>query len=157
MRLLKELTFATALTAAALYNMAPAEAHHAMIGDLMIEHPWSRETTANADVAAGFMSITNNGKEDDKLIKATAEISDTVQLHSMKIENDVMTMFEMKDGIVIPAGQTVDLKPKSLHVMFMNIKAHPKMGDEFKGTLTFEKAGTVEVEFAVEAADAGME
>ena len=41
--------------------------------------------------------------------------------------------------------------------MFMNIKAHPKMGDEFKGTLTFEKAGTVEVDFAVEAADAGME
>ena len=76
MRLLKEIAFAAALTAASFCTMVPAESHHAMIGDLMIEHPWSRETTANADVAAGFMSITNNGTEDDELIKATAKISD---------------------------------------------------------------------------------
>ncbi len=157
MRLLKEFAFAAALTLSSLYDIATGQAHGATLGNLVIEHPWSRETTAAADVGAGFMTITNNGAEDDRLVKATAGISGMVQLHNMKMENDVMTMFEMKEGIVIPAGQTVELKPKSLHVMFMNLKAHPKTGDAFKATLTFEKAGTVEIEFAVEAADAGMQ
>lgn len=157
MRLLKEIAFAAALTFSSFYNIATGQAHDATLGNLVIENPWSRETAAAADVGAGFMTITNKGAEDDRLIKASSGISEMVQLHNMKIENDVMTMFEMKEGIVIPAGQTIELKPKSLHVMFMNLKAHPKMGDAFKATLTFEKAGTVEIDFAVEAADAGMQ
>ncbi len=157
MRLLKEITFAVALTVASLYNITVGNAHQVTFGNLLIMHPWSRETTANATVAAGFMSITNNGAEDDRLVAATAAISDTVQLHNMTMNGDVMEMVELKDGIVIPAGKTVELKPKSLHVMFLNIKSHPKLGDEFKGTLTFEKAGTVDVDFEIEAADAGME
>ncbi len=157
MRLFKEIAFAAALTIASLYSIGTGYAHGVSIGNLEIEHPWSRETKEGTDVAAGFMSITNSGVEDDKLVKATAEISDVVQLHNMKMENDVMSMFEMKDGIVIPAGQTVDLAPMSLHVMFMGVKSHPKMGDRFKGTLTFEKAGTVDVEYEIEASDAGMQ
>jgi copper(I)-binding protein len=157
MRLLKEIAFAATLTFSSFYNITTGQAYDTTLGNLVIENPWSRETAAAADVGAGFMTITNTGAEDDRLIKATAEISDMVQLHNMKMENDMMTMFEMKEGIVIPSGQTVELKPKSLHVMFMNLKAHPQTGDAFKATLTFERAGTVEIEFAVETADAGMQ
>ena len=157
MRLLKEITFAVALTVASLYNITVGNAHQVTFGNLLIMHPWSRETTANATVPAGFMSIRNNGAEDARLVAATAAISDTVKLHNMTMNGDVMEMVELKDGIVIPAGKTVELKPKSLHVMFLNIKSHPKLGDEFTGTLTFEKAGTVDVDFEIEAADAGME
>ncbi len=157
MRLLKEIALAAALVLTSFAHSATGQAHGATIGALVIDHPWSRETMASAMVAAGFMSITNNGQEDDRLTEATAEISGMVQLHEMKLENGVMKMSEVLDGIVIPAGQTVELKPKSLHLMFMHIKAHPKQGGMFKGTLTFEKAGTVEIEFAVEAADAGMQ
>ena len=157
MRLFKEFTFAVTLTVASLYNMGIGDAHGASIGNLEIEHPWSRETKHGMHMAAGFMSITNSGAEDDRLIKATAEVSDIVQLHNMKMENDVMSMFEMKEGIVIPAGQTVELRPMSLHIMFMDMKSHPKLGDKFKGTLTFEKAGTVDIEYEIEAADAGMQ
>jgi copper(I)-binding protein len=157
MRLFKEVAFAAALTMASLYTIGTGSAHGVTIGSLEIEHPWSREAKHGIHMAAGFMSITNNGAEDDRLIKATAEVSDIVQLHNMKMENDVMSMFEMKDGIVIPAGQTVELRPMSLHVMFMEMKSRPKQGDKFKGTLTFEKAGTVAIEFEVEASDAAMQ
>jgi hypothetical protein len=75
----------------------------------------------------------------------------------MSMENDVMTMAELPDGVVVPAGQTVEFKPMSFHVMFLKVKSHPKRGDYFKGALTFEKAGTVEIEFAVEDAHAGMD
>ena len=104
-----------------------------------------------SDVAAGFMKITNTGTADDRLVSATATITGTVQLHDMKMEGDVMKMFEIPGGIVIPAGQTVELKPKSLHVMFMDLKRAPVEGEAFKGTLTFEKAGTVEIDYEVTA------
>jgi periplasmic copper chaperone A len=153
---IREIAFAATLSVASLYHMSVGYAHEMKIGNLVIEHPWSRQPPMAADVAAGYMKITNTGTEDDRLVKATAEITGTVQLHDMKMDGDVMKMIELTDGIPIPAGQTVELKPKSLHVMFMDLKTPPKEGDEFKGTLTFEKAGTIEVEYAVEAPDAGM-
>jgi hypothetical protein len=152
----KQYVFASVLTLVAFHGMATGEAHETKIGNLVISHPWSRQSPMAADVAAGFFSITNNGKEDDRLIKATAEITLKVQLHDMKLENDVMKMIELPEGIPVPAGKTVELKPKSLHVMFLDLKNPVMEGEEIKGTLVFEKAGTVEVEFEVMAPDAGM-
>ena len=157
MKLIKEIAFASALTLAALLQPVDAYAHEIKIGDLTISHPWSRQSPMGADVAAGFMKITNNGATDDKLIKATAEIAPMVQLHDMKMDGDVMKMFEVEGGIAIPAGQTVELKPKSLHVMFMQMPKQPDVNSSFKGTLTFEKAGSVDVEFEVVEPGASMD
>ena len=104
------------------------------------------ERTSKANVSAGFMKISNNGTTDDRLVKATSDIAPVVQLHDMKMDGEVMKMFEVEGGIPLPAGQTVELKPKSLHIMFMKVAKQPGAGTSFRGTLTFEKAGTVEVE-----------
>jgi copper(I)-binding protein len=157
MRLFKEIAFASALTLASFMAMPSAFAHEIKIGDLTISHPWSRQSPMGADVSAGFMKITNGGASDDKLISATAEIAPMVQLHDMKMEGDVMKMFEVEGGIAIPAGQTVELKPKSLHIMFMKVAKQPMVDTQFKGTLTFEKAGTVEIEYEVVDANATMD
>ena len=156
MKLFTQIAFASALTLAALLNLAPAQAHEIKFGDLVIGHPWARQSPMAADVAAGFLVITNNGAVDDRLVKVTADISNTVQLHDMKMEGDVMKMEEIPGGIVIPAGGTVTLKPRSLHIMFLNLTQHPSEGEVFNGTLTFEKAGTAAVEFEVMAPNAGM-
>jgi copper(I)-binding protein len=157
MKLFKEITFAVALTLGAIAAPQQSNAHEIKFKDIVIVHPWSRQSPKSADVAAGFMSITNNGKEDDKLISATAEVAPVVQLHDMKMENDTMKMFELKEGVAIPAGATVDFKPMHKHIMFMNMtKDFPPVDTMFKGTLTFEKAGTVEIEYDVAAPDAGM-
>lgn len=151
MQLMKELVFAATLSLASIFSIAAGHAHQIKVGDLVITHPWSRPSPAAADVAAGYMKITNKGTTDDRLVKATASITETVQLHDMKMVGDVMKMTELPDGIVIPAGQTVELKPKSLHVMFLNLKSPPVEGEEFKGTLVFEKAGTVDIDYEVTA------
>jgi periplasmic copper chaperone A len=65
-------------------------------------------------------------------------------------------MVELPNGIPLPVGAAIELKPKSLHVMFMDLTSTPKEGDEIKGTLTFEKAGTVDIDYEVMAPDAGM-
>lgn len=151
--------FAKIATAAALvvFTFAPSFAHEFKLGDLEIIHPNVRATVPGAKVGGGFMTIANEGSSDDRLVGITApDASDDVQLHEMTMENDVMKMRQMADGIPLPAGETVELKPGGLHVMFMNIKKQFAEGNMIKATLHFEKAGDVDVEFSVSPAAGGQ-
>jgi periplasmic copper chaperone A len=158
MRHFKEIAFALLMTFAAILAAPWAGAHDTEIkaGDLVITGAWSRQSPMAADVAAGFLTIANKGQADDRLIKAETAISTMTQIHDMKMEGDVMKMFELPEGIAIPAGGMVELKPKSLHLMFMGLAKPPVEGEHFTATLTFEKAGSVEVQFDVLAPGAHM-
>lgn len=150
MKLFKELLAAVVLTCAAFYA-GVAHAHEYKVGALVIEHPWTPQPPVGAKVAAGFLKITNKGTEDDRLISVTTRIAGKTQIHGMKIENGIMKMFELEGGLAIPAGQTVELKSKFNHVMFIDLKDRPVEDTHFAATLTFEKAGSVSIEFSVEA------
>ncbi|MCX7304056.1 MAG: copper chaperone PCu(A)C [Hyphomicrobiales bacterium] len=127
-------------------------AHEFKAGDIEVVHPWSRATPEGAKVAAGYAVIKNNGASPDRLIAVTGEIAGKTEVHEMSVDSaGVMTMRPVLGGLEIPAGGEAELKPGSFHIMFMDLKQGAKEGEEFKGTLTFEKAGTVEVEFAVDA------
>ena len=144
-------------TLAALALLAgTAFAHEFKLGDLEIQHPASKATLPGQPVGGGFLTIVNHGSEADRLVSVTApSVSDDVQLHEMAIENDVMKMRQLADGIAVPAGGTVELKPGGLHVMFMGLKQPLKEGETIAATLTFEKAGTIDVDFNVESGKPG--
>jgi hypothetical protein len=74
-----------------------------------------------------------------------------VELHSMTMDKGVMKMRPVEGGLEIKPGETVELKPGSLHLMFVGLKKPLATGDHVKATLAFEKAGTVAVEFDVAA------
>ena len=82
----------------------------------------------------------------------TVPVAGVVEIHEMSMEGNVMKMRELEKGLEIPAGATVTLKPKSLHIMFMDVKQQPGEGASFTGTLTFEKAGDVTIEAVVDNA-----
>lgn len=145
--------FATLL--ALVFSATLALAHGYKLGNLEIKHPWAKATISGQPVAGGFMKITNNGTEPDRLLKITSGVSDMIQIHEMKVEDGIMKMGEIPGGLEIAPGATVELKPGALHVMFMGIKAPFKEGETVKATLTFEKAGTIGVEFKVDAAKPG--
>jgi copper(I)-binding protein len=128
-----------------------AQAHDYQIGPIAIDHPWTRATPKNAPVAGGYLKITNTGTTPDRLVGGSAEVAKRFQVHQMKMDGGVMTMRELKDGLEIPPGATVELKPSSYHIMMMDLSRPLSKGEKVKGSLTFEKAGKVDVEFAVEA------
>lgn len=147
--------FAVALLLAA-FAVPAAFAQDFTVGDLVIGQPWARATPHGARVAAGFLTVENKGKTADRLVSVMTEAAEKAEIHAMAMSNGVMTMRPLPDGIEIPAGGTVALKPGSYHLMLIGPKATLKPGDSFKGTLTFAKAGTVEVTFMVEAMGATM-
>lgn len=124
------------------------------VGDITIKDPFSRATPPRARVAGGYMTVTNNGTVADRLVGGSATIAKRVELHEMAVENDIMRMRPLPDGVEIPAGKTVTFKPGSYHIMFMGIAEPFKEGSRNVITLKFEKAGDIEVEFAVEGMNA---
>ena len=129
-------------------------AHGFKLGALEIGHPWTRATPNGAEVAGGFLKITNTGTEDDRLVSVTVDGIAHVQIHEMKMENGMMSMRPLKDGLLIPAGATVELKPGSYHIMMMGLSQSFVEGTMVKGRITFEKAGSADIEFKVEAVGA---
>lgn len=119
------------------------------VGALIIESPWSRATPGGAKVGGGYMRISNGGTEPDRLIGGTVPVAARFELHEMSMQGDVARMRPLEQGLEIPPGRTVELKPGGSHAMFVDLKQPLKAGDTLKGTLVFEKAGTVAVEYAV--------
>jgi copper(I)-binding protein len=138
------------VTAAILIFSSAVFAHSFKKGDISIDHPWTRATPAGATVGAGYLKITNNGKEADKLTGGTFDGAGTVEIHEMKMTGDNMTMRQLKDGLEIKAGETVDFGPMSFHLMFLGLKNPIAEGSDAKGTLIFEKAGAVDITYKVE-------
>lgn len=125
----------SALTLAFLITPAFAQ------NSIKVEEPYSRITAPTVKMGAAFMEITNNSEKDDVLIAAQADVSKTIELHKTTINDEgVMKMREMKDGIPLPAGKTVTLKPGGLHIMLMGLKAPLKLNDTYKMTLKFKNA-----------------
>ena len=143
------------LTLAAGLLATAAFAHEYKVGDIEVVHPASRAMVPGAQVGGGFMQITNKGKTDDTLVSVTSPATPDVQLHEMAVTDGVMKMRQLKDGIPVPAGKTVELKSGGVHVMFMGVKTPFKEGDKVPAVLHFQKAGDVKVEFQVGPANGG--
>jgi periplasmic copper chaperone A len=133
-----------------------ADAPSVSLGALKIENAFARPTPGGATVAVGYVTIVNGGSTPDRLVSATSDISAKTQIHEMKMDNGVMEMRELTDGLAIPAGATVALHPGGDHIMFVDLKHPVKPGDVIHTTLTFEKAGKVDVPFKAAAGMGAM-
>lgn len=134
---------------AAVAQAAPAAASGINVGDLTIDTPWMRATPGGAKVAGGYVRVTNAGGQADRLIGASIPLAGRGSIHSMSMEGGVMKMAAVEGGLVIKPGETVELKPGGLHLMFEDLSGAPKAGEVIQGTLTFERAGIVPVSFSV--------
>ena len=145
----------TILLATAISLLAgAASAEDYTIGTIRIENPWARATPKGADVAGAYMIISNKGTASDRLIGGSTPIASRLEFHRMLMEQGVMKMRPVQGGLEIKAGQTVEFKPGSFHVMLMGLKQPLEKDQRVKATLEFEKAGKVDIEYSVEAVGA---
>ncbi|MHA1159039.1 MAG: copper chaperone PCu(A)C [Alphaproteobacteria bacterium] len=127
----------------------PTSAQNGDIGTLAIEAPYLRAPPPRAPVAGGYVVIRNTGAESDRLVEVTAGFAAVVQIHNMSLADGVMKMRLMPDGLEIPAGDTVALEPGGAHLMFMQLSEQLMAGEQRAVTLTFEKAGEVDIIFDI--------
>ncbi|MGF9691260.1 copper chaperone PCu(A)C [Rhizobium sp. 0TCS1.26] len=145
---------AGAETAAASEPEAGAAAT-ATQASLTVSDAYLKAMLPGQPVGGGYLTIANAGSSDDRLLSVTSGRAGVVEMHEMAMNGDVMTMRKLDKGIVVPAGQTVELKPGGLHLMFMQVGQPFKMGETVPVTLSFERAGRIELALPVESAAPG--
>lgn len=130
--------------------LALAGAAHAQV---TVGEPWVRGTVATQKVTGAFMTLTS--ATDAKLVEVRSPVAGLVEIHEMAMEGNTMQMRALKDGLPLPAGKAVALKPGGYHVMLMDLKQPIKAGETVPLTLVIvgadKKTQTVEVKASVQA------
>jgi copper(I)-binding protein len=144
---MKKILIAVAAAAATLALSITANAAGIKHGSLMLEGVWVRATATGAPTSAGYVTIHNTGSEDDRLVSASTDVAKKTEIHTMTMDGGVMRMRPLTDGVVIPAGAKVALKPGGEHIMIMGLKNGIESGSDVTITLVFEKAGAIDVTF----------
>ena len=142
---------ATAAAIAALVFALPAAAQ------VTVTDPWIRGTVPGQMATGAFMQL--KAAKDAKLVEARSPTAGVVEIHEMKLENNVMRMRAVP-ALDLPAGRTVELKPGGYHVMLMDLKQQMKEGEVVPVTLVIESGGkreTIEVKATVRAPTARVE
>jgi uncharacterized protein YcnI/copper(I)-binding protein len=130
---------------------ATASAGSATIGSLAIESAWTRATAEGAKVGAGYLTIRNPGSAADTLVSVETSVAGRGEIHDMTMTDGVMRMRRLADGIEIPAGGSVALKPGGMHLMFMDLKQRLVEGETVTVKLTFKSGATGEVVLPVKS------
>src|SRR4051794_12390814 len=107
------------LAVALLFAAAAVPAHEFKVGTVSIGHPYARPTAPTQTTGGGYLTLTSKGAA-DRLVWVSATFADAVQLHSMRMQGDVMQMREIT-AIDLPADTRVELKPGGLHLMFVGL------------------------------------
>lgn len=131
-----------------------ATAHEFKLGNLEIGHLYARPSVPGQSTAAAYLSLENKGAESDKLVALESGVAKSAQVHTMAMDNNIMRMREVETLELKPA-EKISMKPgEGYHLMLIGLKSPLKQGDKFPLTLTFEKAGKVEVMVFVQDKDA---
>jgi len=133
---MKRFTFLISLTLASLAASA----------QVTVSEPWVRAKVPQQKATGAFMKLQST--QDAKLISAKSPAAGIVEVHEMAMDGGVMKMRAI-EGLALPTGTAVELKPGGYHVMLMDLKSQVKEGDAVPLTLTFEtkdgKRQTLEV------------
>ena len=144
-------------TTLALALVGSVQAHHegeiVKAGDLIVSHAWMHENAGTAHSSAVYLTIDNQGDEADRLIAAEVDFAHRVAFQAQTV--DAEGVLEVRDlaAIKVNPGQVLTLKPSVVWIELESVQQTFLEGDHFDMTLTFENAGTVEIEVEIEPLD----
>lgn len=128
----------------------PAAAGEAKLGAISIKDAWARATPPWPVATLAFLRLENEGA-DDRLLSASSDVAGQMLIHRFVAAGDRPAMEAQHNGVPLPAGKTLDMRAEGYHLMLLNLKNTLEAGNTVPVTLTFEKAGAVEVAFDIKS------
>ena len=128
--------------------LSTAFAQEYRAGEITVSKPWARASAGPARAGAAYLRLETVGPG-DRLVSASSPVAGRAVMHIQMIENEISKMRPVA-AIAVEDGEATVLQPGGMHIMLMGLKAPLKEGERFPLTLTFEKAGTLEVEVVVQ-------
>jgi len=117
-------------------------------GDIEVHQAWVRPT-AQGENAAVYLTTHNHSSSDDELIGATTTVSDVVEIHESKTEDDI-TKMNMVQSLPIAADEEINFAPGGLHIMLNDVKQELVLGEHIGLILHFKNHEDIVVEVHIE-------
>jgi copper(I)-binding protein len=117
----------------------------ALANSIIIENAYVRATPPHTKNSAAFMVIHNSLNKEIKLVSASSEIAQRVELHEHIHEDGMMKMRQV-EAIRIQSEQEVALKPGGYHVMFLGLKEALKEGSSVQLSLYFDNGDKITID-----------
>jgi copper(I)-binding protein len=118
--------------------------------NIVISHPYARATVPGQPSGGAYISIENKGKVADTLKSLSSTVAKSTELHTMAMDGNVMKMREVGDVDIKPSEKIAMHPGDGYHIMLIGLNKPLKVGDHFPMTLTFAKAGKIDVSVEVE-------
>lgn len=117
-------------------------------GAVSVHDAWARASLGQTGTSAAYMTLEVSGNEADRLVDVATPIAASAELHTHLMEGGVARMRPVAAIEIVPGEPTV-LEPGGLHVMLMGLGEKLVEGETLPLTLTFEHAGTVDLEVPI--------
>ena len=114
----------------------------AFASELSISEEYVRATPPHTKNSAAFLTITNNTSKNIKLVSATSNIAERVELHN-HIKEDGMMKMRQVNSVMLKAHSTTALQPGGYHVMFLGLKNNLSEGNKVNFTLYFDNGDEI--------------
>jgi copper(I)-binding protein len=134
--------------AAAVLLAASAQAFAQSAAQVDVSDAWVRRAVPGQSGTGAFMKL--RAPAGARLVGAATPVAGVAEVHEMKMEGDTMKMRAMGQGLELPAGQTVELKPGGYHLMLMDLKQPVAVGTNVPLTLRFVDAKGVASELTLQ-------
>jgi len=115
---------------------------------LLFSDGYLRTMPPGQKVTAAFISVTNVGDEDCRLISLDSSLSDRVEFHQHQHIDGMMKMRPMT-SVLVAAGNTVVFKPGAFHIMFFNVGDPLTAGHKTQLTLGTDQCGDYSPELEI--------
>jgi periplasmic copper chaperone A len=141
-------TIAIAAVMCGLAGLAGAEPT-ASVGAITIRDVWARATMGQTGTSAVYMTLEASGGPGDRLVAVASPDAAHAELHTSIVDGGVARMRPLA-AIEIASGEPTVLEPGGPHVMLMGLGRKLVAGDTLPLSLTFEHAGTIEVQVPIQ-------
>ena len=127
----------------------------ASAGAIAVHDAWARASIGQIATSAVYMTLETSGDRGDRLVAAATPAAQSAELHTHIVEDGVAKMRPVAAIEVTPGEPTV-LEPGGLHIMLVGLGEKLVEGDTLPLSLSFEDAGTIELDVPIRGMAGGM-
>ena len=106
------------------------------LAEVQVSEVWARPTVAGQGAAGVFMQLQTT--EAATLVGGESPAAQSVEVHEMVMQGDVMKMRRLENGLPITPEKGAELVPGGLHIMLIGLQKPLQVGDKVPLKLFFE-------------------
>jgi copper(I)-binding protein len=116
--------------------------------EIIVRDGWMYSTDSGA-ITGAFLTIENRSSVPDTIVSAQSDCAEHTEIHTTIRNADGTMGMRPIDQLVVPAGKTVVLKPRSLHVMLYHTRHALRPGETCILRLQSKRNGELQLPLTV--------